>query len=153
MIKYCLGFAKHKNLFVLIRKTHPAFQANKFNGVGGHVEAHENAAEAMTREFYEEVGCVTYEEEWKHKGQIQGSDFVVDIFEIILNSEQFQDIKNVAYDSLEDLNNLDKETEAIFVLPINDIEWLNLNNNLVNFVYEILLSKGIKNWKQVSPTE
>ena len=63
MIKYCLGFAKHKNLFVLIRKTHPTFQANKFNGVGGHVESHEKPIEAMAREFYEEVGCVTYEEE------------------------------------------------------------------------------------------
>ena len=86
----------------------------------------------------------------KKKGQIQGSDFIVDIFEIVLNSEQFQDIKDIAYGSLEDLEKLDKETEAVFILPIDDIEWLNLNNNLVDFVYDILLSKGTKLWKQTT---
>jgi 8-oxo-dGTP pyrophosphatase MutT (NUDIX family) len=60
MADFVLGFLFNKRKSVaLIRKTHPRWQAGKYNGVGGHVIKGESTREAMVREFLEETGaCV-----------------------------------------------------------------------------------------------
>jgi 8-oxo-dGTP diphosphatase len=69
MKEYVLGFlfnATGEDV-VLIRKTKPAWQAGKLNGVGGKIEEIDaTTKDAMIREFREETG-VTYED-WKHFG-------------------------------------------------------------------------------------
>lgn len=55
-----VGFAfdEHANYVLLVRKTHPAWQAGKLNGVGGKLEECDlgNPAFTMDREFVEETG-------------------------------------------------------------------------------------------------
>lgn len=59
MKKYCLGFMFRKNgkEVLLIRKNHPAWQAGRLNGIGGHIEKGEDPSCAMNREFKEEAGA------------------------------------------------------------------------------------------------
>lgn len=49
---------------VLIKKDHPAWQAGKYNGVGGTVRPNELAPDAMAREFLEETGVITLPADW-----------------------------------------------------------------------------------------
>ena len=55
--QYVVGFMFNptKDAVLLIRKTHPDWQAGKLNGVGGRIDDGESALEAMRREFIEEV--------------------------------------------------------------------------------------------------
>lgn len=65
MKNYVLGFYFSEKLdkVILIKKTHPPFQAGKLNGVGGGIEVGESPREAMIREFKEEAN-VEYKD-WK----------------------------------------------------------------------------------------
>lgn len=67
MIEYVTGFMfsnDEKNV-ALIRKNNPAWQFNKYNGVGGKIESNESPIEAMKREFWEETGVKTSTAIWK----------------------------------------------------------------------------------------
>lgn len=68
MIKYVLGFLFDPNgcRVALIKKESPAWQAGKFNAIGGKVREGESPNAAMTREFLEETGI--YIDEWKCLG-------------------------------------------------------------------------------------
>ncbi|MDD5475479.1 MAG: NUDIX domain-containing protein [Syntrophales bacterium] len=63
--EYVLGFLYWSGV-LLIQKTHPDWQAGKFNGIGGHIEAGETPLHAMRREFLEEAGADIPEHEWEH---------------------------------------------------------------------------------------
>lgn len=58
---YVLGFLFDPAIenVLLIKKTHPAAQAGRFNGVGGKIEKGESHLSAMIRECTEETG-ITY---------------------------------------------------------------------------------------------
>jgi 8-oxo-dGTP diphosphatase len=60
---------------VLIRKTHPEWQAGKLNGVGGGVEEGETIFEAIYREFEEETGVRI--EGWHHFASLTWEEGVV----------------------------------------------------------------------------
>jgi 8-oxo-dGTP diphosphatase len=64
--RYVVGFMfdETETRVLLIRKKRPAWQAGKLNGVGGRIEDGETPAEAMRREFVEEVGIDC--ESWKY---------------------------------------------------------------------------------------
>jgi 8-oxo-dGTP diphosphatase len=73
---YVVGFAflalgEH---LVLIQKTRPAWQAGKWNGVGGKVEKNERPLAAMVREFKEETGALTAKSDWDHFASVVGPD-------------------------------------------------------------------------------
>jgi 8-oxo-dGTP diphosphatase len=57
-------FRNRNNHVALIRKTKPAWQAGKLNGIGGKIEAGETPLQAMRREFKEETGADV--EDWRH---------------------------------------------------------------------------------------
>lgn len=73
-------FNESGNRLALIRKTHPAWQAGNWNGIGGRIEAGETPAQAMVREFKEEAGVELPEEEWRLRVRIRGSDFFLYVF-------------------------------------------------------------------------
>ena len=82
MTRYVLGFAfddSGENV-VLIQKTKPAWQAGKFNGLGGKIEEGEGPLAAMVREFYEEAGVMTIPDNWTWFGQLKGVDWEVVLY-------------------------------------------------------------------------
>jgi 8-oxo-dGTP diphosphatase len=82
MTNYVLGFcfdSAGKNV-VLIRKTKPAWQAGKFNGVGGKIETRESQGQAMVREFYEEAGVMTTPDNWEYFGSMAGPGWACGLF-------------------------------------------------------------------------
>lgn len=64
--RYVAGFliAPDEDRVLLIRKTHPEWQAGKLNGIGGKINHPESPAEAMYREFDEEAGLLIVD--WQH---------------------------------------------------------------------------------------
>lgn len=81
MKKYVLGFLVDKKFqrVLLIRKTHPAWQAGKLNGLGGHIEECESPIMAMHREFREETGT-DHEFVWNPRFVMTGVDYEVHVF-------------------------------------------------------------------------
>jgi len=67
MTRYVVGFAFSPDYswVLLLREAKPPWQAGRLNGVGGKIEAGETAQQAMAREFAEEVGIVTSENQWR----------------------------------------------------------------------------------------
>ena len=66
MIEAVCGFffnSEHTQL-ALIRKTKPAWQRGKLNGIGGKIEPNEGRTAAMVREFREETGHDTMLTQW-----------------------------------------------------------------------------------------
>jgi 8-oxo-dGTP pyrophosphatase MutT (NUDIX family) len=80
--EYVVGFLfdEYFENVVLINKKRPKWQNGKLNGVGGHVELNETAAEAMSREFKEETGLHVPMEEWDQFAEVYGSDYLVNFF-------------------------------------------------------------------------
>lgn len=64
--KYVAGFLFDPTFryVAMVLKKRPAWQADKWNAVGGHVEDGEPAGAAMAREFHEEAGILHYR--WQH---------------------------------------------------------------------------------------
>lgn len=57
---YVAGFLfNDRGMVLLVRKTHPGWQANLMNAVGGEIEKPETPHEAMIREFTEEAALRT----------------------------------------------------------------------------------------------
>lgn len=79
--RYCVGFAfDEKGRLALIRKSRPAWQRGKLNGIGGHVEDGERFVEAMAREFMEEAGPWLPPSHWKKFLDLVGKDWHVRFF-------------------------------------------------------------------------
>lgn len=56
MERYVAGFLFAGNYVLLIKKARPAWQAGRWNAIGGHIEKGESEVVAMDREFTEETG-------------------------------------------------------------------------------------------------
>lgn len=70
MANYVLGFAFDLDgtSVALIHKSHPEWQAGRWNGIGGSVEVGEQPLAAMVREFEEETGIQTDPVQWRKVG-------------------------------------------------------------------------------------
>lgn len=68
MQKYVAGFMFNdtKDIVLLIKKIKPEWQKGKLNAIGGkiEIEINETPIQAMVREFKEETGIKTLEEDW-----------------------------------------------------------------------------------------
>ena len=76
--EYVLGFLfddAHDKV-MLIRKDHPEWQRDLFNGIGGHVNKGEDPGRAMVREAFEEAGLI-YRDIWEKYHQFEGDGFIV----------------------------------------------------------------------------
>jgi 8-oxo-dGTP pyrophosphatase MutT (NUDIX family) len=62
--EYVAGFAFAQDQVLLIEKKRPVWQAERLNGIGGHIEPDETPGGAMQREFSEETGIATVG--WNH---------------------------------------------------------------------------------------
>lgn len=79
MMRYVLGFAFTANGRVaLIQKQKPAWQAGRWNGIGGKIEEGESPVQAMAREFREETGVDIPTSRWRLAGKMtNGSSPVI----------------------------------------------------------------------------
>lgn len=70
--EYTLGFMFDEKFeqVALIRKNRPQWQAGKLNGLGGKIESGEYPLHCMIREFKEESGFVTGEDQWSYFCQL-----------------------------------------------------------------------------------
>jgi 8-oxo-dGTP pyrophosphatase MutT (NUDIX family) len=81
MIKYCLGFARDfDGNVLLIEKNKPNWMAGCLNGIGGKVEDFEKFVSAMVREFEEETGVPTREEDWRLRGVLSHQNYEMRIY-------------------------------------------------------------------------
>lgn len=118
-MRYVLGFAFSSDFehVALIEKTRPAWQAGKFNGIGGKIEGSEDEADAIVREFAEETGLLIPKDRWKHFIDLRGVNFEVHCFV-------------ATTDSLEEVRTMEDEEVVIFeakYLPdkiISNLSWL-----------------------------
>lgn len=94
------------NNVVLIRKTHPAWQAGLMNGIGGKVNEGETPVAAMKREFNEEAGC--WVEVWEKFLIITDEDYDVHFFRAFCKPE-FQTLVLTMTD------------EAVLLVPLGDL--------------------------------
>ncbi len=80
--KYVVGlmFDQSGTRVVLMRKTHPEWQAGRLNGIGGKIEPGETAVQAMIREFEEEAGVWTEAADWRSICILRGTDFSCEVF-------------------------------------------------------------------------
>lgn len=123
--RYCAGFMFNENGQVaLIRKARPAWQAGKFNAIGGHIEVGESPASAQVREFFEETGYATTITQWWPFAVLSGEDFAVHFF--------------CTYGKLELLKST--TDEEVVVLPISDIT---VENAIPNLTWLIPMAKTL----------
>ncbi len=84
MKKYALGFIfdQARDHVLLIKKMRPAWQRDRFNGIGGKVEEGETFLQAMIRECWEETGISTEARglEWQHFATLLGENYHMEIF-------------------------------------------------------------------------
>lgn len=124
MKEYVLGFAfdKAKEQVVLIEKQKPDWQKGKYNGVGGKIEPSDTSPYfAMAREFYEETGVDTKNEDWVRYAtmnfgdDIMGGSAIVHVFSMFNNDM---------------LQCSTCEEEVIGIIPMKDLYELPLMHNL-----------------------
>lgn len=115
MQHYVLGLAFTNTGVLMVKKNRPKWQEGLLNFVGGKVEDEEYSLFAMIREFKEETGIETKEEDWKFFGGMQrkfpsenGDDFSVSLFytepdDKFLNFQTMEDeeIFHITHDKFE----------------------------------------------------
>lgn len=73
-MEYVVCLAFDGDFVVLIKKNRPAWQAGRFNGPGGKIEAGESPAQAAAREFEEETGARIAPDRWRHFATLRLAD-------------------------------------------------------------------------------
>lgn len=76
--KYSAGFLFRRDRVLLVRKSHPRWQAGMMNAIGGEFEKDEDASAAMCREFKEEANYATAS--WQFFASEYGPGYEVHFF-------------------------------------------------------------------------
>src|ERR1044071_165135 len=78
--EYCVGFLFDATgtQVVLIKKTHPDWQRNRYNGPGGKIKKGETPMQAMERTFRKETGMIIGD--WSPFTVLEGADSRVHFF-------------------------------------------------------------------------
>ncbi len=106
-------FNEKETEVLLIEKKKPAWQLNKFNGIGGKREAGEDSYKAMQREFKEEAGIA--DTKWTYVITMGGSDWEVDVW---------------GSKSDEIFNAVSMEQEKVQMIPLSMLDDFELVDNL-----------------------
>lgn len=85
--EYVLGFVLHGTDILMVRKLHgPEVNLNKWNGIGGSIEAKETNRQAMSRELKEETTLVVPPADWFVNGSFEGRNWKVYCYSIMLKA-------------------------------------------------------------------
>lgn len=114
-------FNKDLTLVNLIKKVKPASMSGKLNGIGGKLEWGETPVQAMVREFWEEAGVQTKEEDWKQFLTIELNNYKVNCFAAIgdTTKPQTMTIEPVAIYSVNALLTLRAEEAQLMVYHVS----------------------------------
>jgi 8-oxo-dGTP pyrophosphatase MutT (NUDIX family) len=82
--EYIMSPEKANRKVLLILKDRPAWQAGKYNGIGGKIELGEKPIEAMTRECFEESGLKI--KDWQQYAIMEGPGYRVYFFKAFQDS-------------------------------------------------------------------
>lgn len=123
MTEYVCGFAFDAGAqrVALIQKKRPAWQAGKWNGIGGHVEPGETLHAAMVREFREEAGMDV--DEWQEFLMLRSArhGWVVHFFRAFqVNLYHLQSVtdERVGWAHVDDVFNLDVIPNLRWLIPL-----------------------------------
>lgn len=123
MKKYVVGFMinEQRTQVALIQKTKPEWQAGLLNGIGGKVESDESISSAMTREFLEETGQLTYRDEWTIflKGHDHNSTYEVFFFRSVVHQRLLDSLKSPTEEIVTIVNISDLDTLPV----IPNLKW------------------------------
>lgn len=133
--RYVAGFLFNKGAtqVVVVEKQRPAWQAGRFNAVGGHIEDGESAMIAMIREFCEETGLLidTWQRFCVLRGSVVSNHTELEADHCSRGSNDWEVHFFVARTSLEKMRMAGTKTdEMIAVLPVRDISCHNAIPNL-----------------------
>jgi 8-oxo-dGTP diphosphatase len=81
-------FDESLNEVLLIHKKRPASQAGKVNGLGGKLEAGEDAAACIEREVREEAGLSIAASAWTRAGTMRAPDWSVELFAAVYRGDR-----------------------------------------------------------------
>ena len=121
--RFVVGFLFSGPWVLLLRKNRLAWQAGKLNGPGGKVEPGEAGADAMRREFVEEIEYAV--DAWEHFATVEGVEHDGSSYEVAYFRAEIQDRDGVVHPYLE----YDERPEWVVVdrLPsdvLPDLRWL-----------------------------
>ncbi len=79
-MRYVAGllFSPDQKQVVILKKARPAWQAGRYNAVGGKIEIGETPLEAMQREFHEETGVQV--SSWEEFAFLEASEWECNFF-------------------------------------------------------------------------
>lgn len=140
MIGYVCGFLfdLEASQVALIQKSKPEWQAGKWNGIGGKLEAHgETWNQAMTREFCEETGVYIDPLEWVHTVTLYNDEFECRFFRAF--SDEVFEVKTI---ELEPVSIWDLE-RLIDCPVIDNLKWLIPLQLEKNVVFPIVLEASV----------
>lgn len=91
MQHYVLAFVfdEREEHLLLIYKDRPTFLADKWNGIGGHVEAGESVGVATCRELHEEADLVVSPTELRGFAMLMGADHKLYCSAVKLSDDRF----------------------------------------------------------------
>ena len=72
---------------LLLRVTKESWQKNKYNGIGGKIEARESKSQACTRELFEEAGIQISPSQLKNFGELISDTWHVHLFAVQATQE------------------------------------------------------------------
>lgn len=125
------AFSEDHSKVVLIRKTHPDWQAGKLNGIGGHLKTNlttrETPSEAMVREFREEAGIEVGVSRWSRVCTLNGTDWYLAVYTVVLSEGE-----------LDRLQSDPKSDEKVDVYLTNDVCGVS-GTNVINTVDHVRL--------------
>lgn len=75
MMTIGLAFTENDHAVLMVKKTHPRWQAGRLNGVGGRGEPGEQPLDCVVREFAEETGRHVAPALWRHVVREIGPDY------------------------------------------------------------------------------
>ena len=143
---YTLGFffSEDRKRVALIRKTKPAWQSGRLNGIGGKVEAGETPHQTMVREFREETGHE--HSDWKYFAVMQNPEFKVFCFVgfgdvDLLKTVTEEEIVIVDPKNLYDHNTISNIKWLVPIALDNEMEVVEFNYNEQDKYVEALLQK------------
>lgn len=105
---------------LLVLKANPAWQKDKLNGIGGKIEENETPKAAMVREFKEETGLDTFENDWSKFCYIHGKSWGVHFFRAF-NLPHFWDHRSMERQ---------KSGEIIAACPLKTLDYTRTISNL-----------------------